>query len=115
MSYDLRVLVKVEGCNQYAVVGCPEYDSPTYNLRDMFIACMDWDYDQCRTYAAQIALRYIDHGIKELKENPEKYRKYNPSNGWGTLEGALECLESARVCIHECAEEYPIECLYFKW
>ena len=115
MSYDLRVLVKAEGCDGYAVVGYPEYDEPTYNLRDMFVACMDWNYKQGEAYPAQTVLKKIDHGIMELSGHPERYEQYNPSNGWGSLESALETLESARKCIFECAEEYPIEFLYFRW
>lgn len=47
MSYDIRFGVKVDGMDGYiAVIDMPEYDSPTYNLRDMFVACMDWDYSQ---------------------------------------------------------------------
>ena len=39
MSYDLRVCVKIEGCDKYANIAMPEYDSPTYNLGAMFRAC----------------------------------------------------------------------------
>lgn len=115
MSYDLRIMVKVEGCDKYAVIGYPEYDSPTYNLTKMFKECMDWDFEQSVNYPAQVALKHIDNGIMELSGHPEKYEQYNPPNGWGSLEGALKALESARKCIFEYAEEYPIECLYFRW
>ena len=47
MSYDIRFGVKVAGAEDvYAVIGEPEYDSPTYNNRDIFVKCMDWDYHQ---------------------------------------------------------------------
>ena len=50
MSYDIRICVKTEmpnkWGNQFVVIDSPEYDSPTYNLRDMFVACMEWDYNQ---------------------------------------------------------------------
>lgn len=115
MSYDMRVCVKVEGCDKYAVVGVPDYDDPTYNLRDMFVACMDWKYEQGRHYHASSALVKIERGISELSEHPDDYKKFNPKNGWGDIESALKSLRSARECIHECAEEYPIDCLYFKW
>ena len=115
MSYDIRICVKVEGCDKYAVVDAPEYDSPTYNLRDMFVACMEWDYHQGEYYPAVIALKHIDMGITELMGHRDRYEKYNPPNGWGSIDGALTTLESARKCIFECAEDYPIECLYFRW
>lgn len=47
MSYDLRLAVKVEGTKDlYAVIAEPEYDSPTYNIGEMFRACMGWDFEQ---------------------------------------------------------------------
>lgn len=115
MSYDMRVCVKVEGCGKYAVVGVPEYDDPTYNLREMFVACMDWNYRQGKYYEAGFALKIIRHGISELSEHPDRYERFNPENGWGSIESAITALESARRCIHECAEEYPLDCLYFRW
>lgn len=115
MSYDIRVCVKVEGCDKYAVVGWPSYDSPTYNLRKMFVACMGWEYHQGEHYPAVLAIEKVERGISELTNNRETYEQYNPSNGWGSIDSALQALESARECIYECAEDIPIGCLYFRW
>ena len=46
MSYDLRIAVKVDGCDKFAGIAEPEYSSPTYNLGKMFRACTGWDYKQ---------------------------------------------------------------------
>lgn len=115
MSYDLRVGVKVEGCDKYVVMATPVLDSPTYNLRDMFVACMNWDYSQGEWYRCDTIIENIDRGIRELRTNRKEYEKYNPPNGWGDLDNAIETLESMRTCIYECAEEIPINCLYFRW
>ena len=117
MSYDLSVGVKAEGCGAYVDVRSPEYDSPTYNLRDMFVACMDWDYEQRVVYSAADALPKIERGISELRGHPEKYEKYAPENGWGTLEDALEALESWRECIYETLADWdlPISSAYVRW
>lgn len=115
MSYDIRVCVKVEGCDEYAVVGRPEYDSPTYNLIRMFRACMDWDYAQGEHYPAAYALDRLDHGIQELTRHPDRYQQYVPDNGWGSIASALRAMRSARECILECAEDVPIGCLYMRW
>lgn len=121
MSYDIRFGVKVADADGLiATVGEPEYSSPTYNLRDMFVACMDWDYEQGVWYKVTEVLPKIERGIHELKFNAKKYKKYNPENGWGDLQGALECLES---CATEIAhfndgwywEDIPIEHLWFRW
>lgn len=71
MSYDLRVSVKVEGCDKYADIGYPEYDHPTYNLRDMFEACMDWDYSQGEYYPCSEYIGRLERGITELKFHRE--------------------------------------------
>ena len=115
MSYDIRIRVKVEGCGKYVTVGYPEYDSPTYNLRDMFVACMDWDYSQGEQYPCDFVIEKVERGIHELRTRREHYKQYNPKNGWGDIDSAIEVLESVRECIYEWAEDIPIECLYFQW
>ena len=121
MSYDIRISVKVadakdkDGNDIYAVIARPEHDSPTYNLRDMFVNCMDWDYEQSEYYKCSEIIDKINHGIKELRTKRNKYIKYNSPNGWGTIDNAINALESSRDCIYEQAEYIPIDCLYFNW
>ena len=117
MSYDLRVCVKVEGCEKYADIAKPEYDSPTYNLSKMFRACTGWNYVQGIHYPCILYLPKIVRGIRELKNNREAYIGYNPLNGWGTIDDAIEALEGWRDCILKTSEEQeiPIECLYVSW
>lgn len=115
MSYDLRIAVRVEGLGKYVVISTPEYDSPTYNLRDMFVACMDWDYTQGEYYPCKDVLPKVEKGVLELTTKPKKYDKYNPPNGWGSRTGAVKVLESLRTCILENAEDIPIEYLWMSW
>lgn len=115
MSYDIRISVKVEGLDKFAVISAPEYDSPTYNLREMFVACMNWDYSQGKYYPCKDVLPKVEKGIFELMTKPEHYNKYNPSNGWGSRASAISALESLRKCILENAEEIPIEHLWMSW
>lgn len=115
MSYDIRIRVKAEGCNAYPVIAVPEYDSPTYNLGRMFRACMDWDYSQGEYYRADFVIDKVERGIRELKTNRKSYLKYNPSNGWGDIDGAAETLASLRDCIYNAAENIPLDCLYMSW
>lgn len=122
MSYDLRIGVKVAGADDcYAVIAEPEYSSPTYNLRDMFVACMDWDYEQGEWYRVSDVLPKIERGIHELSFNAKKYRKYNDPNGWGTVSSALDALKSLLECIkRESGGDWswnavPLDCLYMRW
>lgn len=115
MSYDLRVAVKVEGCDKFANIAEPEHASPTYNLRDMFVACMNWDYEQGKYYRCDEVLPKINHGIQELYTKRDEYTGYNPDNVWGDIDSAKKALNCLRDCIYEQAEEIPLECLYMCW
>lgn len=131
MSYDIRLAVRVEGAlvNEdgeplYAVIGTPEYDSPTYNLGDMFRACTGWDFKQGKFYRVSEVLPLIEKGIHELRFNAKAYKKYEPDNGWGSIGGALEALESMLECIEKNGpgncwnkgwNEIPLDCLYIAW
>lgn len=123
MSYDLRIGVKVEGAEDlYAVIAEPEYSSPTYNLRDMFVACMDWEYEQGKWYNVAEVLPHIYRGVQELELHTKKYEKYNPSNGWGDVGSALEALNSLKDCILKNGpenswswNEIPYELMYMCW
>jgi len=39
-------------------------------------------------------------GLKELKSNPEKYKAFNPDNGWGDYEGLVKFCEKYLVAIN---------------
>ena len=122
MSYDIRFGVKVEGMDGYiAVIDEPEYSSPTYNLRDMFVACMDWDYSQDVWYNCAEAIPKFERGLKELREHPKQYKKYNAPNGWGTIEAAIKALGSVIDTAYSIVaggwtwNEIPLEHLWIRW
>ena len=125
MSYDIRFGVKVAGAKEgcYAVIGCPEYDSPTYNLRDIFVKSMGWDYHQGEWYKVSDILPKVQNGITELTLHPEKYKPLEPSNGWGTISSAIECLKSIVDYFGDNWDglggswnaDIPIDCIYMCW
>lgn len=119
MSYDIYLGVRIHGTDKYAIIGEPSYNSPTYNLGEMFRACMDWDFDQGEWYKVVDVLPNIERGIHELAFNRKKYEKYIPSNGWGSIGSALKCLESIKTYIQHHVDgweqEIPIEHLYIRW
>lgn len=126
MSYDIRFAVKVAGAPDdcYAVIGHPVYDSPTYNLRDMFVACMGWDYEQSKWYPLMEVLPKIERGVHELTFNVRKYKKFNPKNGWGDTESALLALKSIvdyfspnnyGGLVGSWNADIPLDCFYISW
>ena len=123
MSYDIRIGVKIEGYDDYVVIAEPEYASPTYNLREMFVACMGWDYKQGEWYKVSDIYTKIERGIFELTYNERAYLKLNPENGWGDTQSALRALKSLKECIDNIDNPYswfgwntvPKEYLYMEW
>lgn len=118
MSYDLEVGVKVYGMtDKYIGVEQPQYDHPTYNLGVMFRKAMDWDFEPKEWYCVADVIENINKGIGELRCFSEKYRKYEPENGWGHVETALEALVSLRDCIAEVHDydDLPYDKMYMRW
>ena len=123
MSYDLRIAVKVEGApedNKFAIIAEPEFNSPTYNIGEMFRKCMNWDFEQGTFYRVAEVYDNIVRGIKELSENETTYRQYNSPNGWGTTTSALKALKSLKQCIDEIVDgwnwnQFPKELLWVAW
>lgn len=126
MSYDIRFGVKVVGAPDdcYAVIGHPEYDSPTYNLREIFTKSMAWDYHQGEWYPITEVLPKVQHGITELTMRPGVYRLLEPDNGWGDIDGALKCLRSIMDYFSPSGwgglrggwnADVPLETIYMSW
>lgn len=122
MSYDIRFGVKVDGMDGYvATIDEPEYSSPTYNLRDMFVACMGWNYSQGEWYNCAEVIPKFERGVHELRFNMAKYKKYYSPNGWGMVSSALEALESVLRKAKELTggewswNEIPLEHLWISW
>ena len=87
MSYDISFRVKVEGIDQYVEVGNCDANT-TWNVREMIVESTGLDWVNCDNngYCKDVIPK-IQKGLDELKNNPEKYRKYEAKNGWGTVEG----------------------------
>lgn len=115
MSYCIGIYVKVEGCEKYVMISYPTYYHPTYNLRELFKNCMNWDFKSSSFYRCDTVIELVENGIGNLRNRTFKYAEFLPSNGWGTMEDALETLKSIRECILEENENIPLECMYLKW
>ncbi len=126
MSYDIRFGVKVAGATPdcIAVIGQPEHASPTYNLRDIFVKSMDWDYTQGDWYPVVNVLPKVQRGITELTLHTDKYRSLEPDSGFGTISSAIRCLRS--IVDYFAPENYgglagswnagiPVEAIYMRW
>jgi len=38
--------------------------------------------------------RYLEEGVAELERETDKYKEFNPENGWGSYEGLVDFVRS---------------------
>jgi len=62
-----------------------------------------WRPDEHGIQSAQQIIEILEKGLKDMKENPDKFTPFTPSNGWGTLDGLIKFTEKV---LHAC-NEYP--------
>ena len=88
MSYDISFKVKVDGLeDRYVSVG--ECDANiTWNVGTMIREStgLEWKNEENNGLCKDIIPRIAD-GLAELMKYPKKYKQYEASNGWGTVEG----------------------------
>ena len=51
-----------------------------------------WRPHACEIKQASQLIKPLTEAIALLKEDPEKYKKYNPENGWGSYDSFLKFL-----------------------
>ena len=74
----------------------------TFNVSPMFRLALGKDgIKQLNELSREDCIELLQDGIKDMKENPEMYKKLNPENGWGNYEGALETLENILDALHK--------------
>lgn len=89
MSYDIHFKVKVEGIDEYVEVGDCDANT-TYNVRGMIVKSTGLEWRNCENNGlCKDIMPYIERGLGELTRYPQKYRKYEASNGWGTVESTI--------------------------
>lgn len=72
-------------CGLYEVMWRP------YMLHPDFTTEVDeYEFESNHTMKASDIEQKLSEGLKELVDNPEKYKEYNPENGWGSYEGLVK-------------------------
>jgi hypothetical protein len=79
----------------------------THNLNEMAKAVglyeVLWRPEEIGITIASQMILPLEKGVKELEANPDKYKAYNPPNGWGNCEGFVSFCKSV---LQKC-REYP--------
>ena len=89
MSYYIYFRVKVEGTDNYISVWNCEANI-TWNVREVIKASTGLPWVNCEDNGfRKDVMPHIEKGLEELKNHPEKYKKYEAPNGWGAVKGAI--------------------------
>lgn len=90
MSYDISFKVKIEGVDAYVEVGeC--YANTTWNVRDMIVKSTGLEWINCANNGlCKDVIPHIRAGYVKLSRCPKEFRKYEATNGWGTVESTRE-------------------------
>lgn len=106
MSYDIAFKVKVEGQDIYVEVGdCTA--NITWNLRDMIVQStgLEWKNEENNGLCKDV-IPCIEKGWRELVYHPQKYKKYEAPNGWGTVDGCVRFFRNILDAWHDFCESY---------
>jgi len=118
MSYDIRICAKVEGCGKFVPLQT-DYKfntSPSYNLREIFVSSMEWDYKQGEYYKCDFVLEKVKNGINNLTDFYAKKNKTITIKRTSEIEAISE-LYNIKYMIECTSEDYEVdpEYLYFRW
>lgn len=105
MSYDISFKVKVEGTSNYVEVG--ECDANiTWNVRRLIREStgLEWKNEENNGLCVNV-IPYIQRGYNELLRFPNKYKQWEATNGWGTVDGTIRFFKR----ILDCWEDFCIE------
>ncbi len=94
---------------------CVDYShNITHNLTDMADALgvyrILWHPEEIPGLKARDMIAPLNAAIQELTTNPDKYRQYEASNGWGTINNFLPWLKEVRNACEEYPESVPRAC-----
>ena len=108
MSLDVDLMV-VKPCSIYSgniTHNLGEMASAIQLKKDLTLYDVLWRPDEHGFTHARDIVDYLYFGWKELTRYPEKYKKYNPENGWGSYEGLVNFV---RVYHRNCMENLDAE------
>lgn len=54
---------------------------------------LESDFEAATEIKAKMLIDPLREGLHKLKSNPERFKKFNPENGWGCYEGLVDFVE----------------------
>jgi hypothetical protein len=95
MSYDLNISVRTASGELFNVQDL-DGGHITYNVSEMLTELGIKGEDSNEAFKVTDWKVMLNHAIKELENDLERYEVFNSPNGWGTAEGVLEALKLVR-------------------
>lgn len=99
MSYSINLSIKVNvGNSNHEFLMMGDWNC-TYNLSEMlydknvFGQKGIWKLDKKKSKSG---IKILTKAINGLQKNPSKFRKLNPSNGWGDYDGLVKLLKTMK-------------------
>jgi hypothetical protein len=68
---------------------------------DLTLYDVMWRPDEHEMVYAKDIVDYLHAGWKDLVSNPEKYKKFNPLNGWGSYDGLVNFVKNYHAACME--------------
>lgn len=86
--------MKVDGLDRYIEVRDCQANI-TWNVRDIITKStgLEW-INEANNGLCSDVIPAIKKGLFELRRNGDKYKKYEASNGWGTVSGTIKFFKS---------------------
>ncbi len=107
MSYDISFKAKLEGVDEYVIVGdcCANI---TWNVRQIIELStgLPWLNEENNGKCMDV-IQNIERGRYELATYPEKYRKYEASNGWGCVADVIVFFDNILDAWRKLKQENP--------
>ena len=63
-----------------------------------------WRPDEIKITKAKELVEPLREGLHKLKSEPEKYKKFNPENGWGSYDGLVKFVDNYLNACYEYPE-----------
>ena len=114
MSYDIALYRKGQKNKKRIYYN---YDGNiTYNVCKMLeVAFGDKHLKKWNDMSCDKFFRDLEKGYIDMIRKPEKYRKYNSQNGWGTYETTLSAIKKLYESIQEYANIDGLENVYLEF
>lgn len=98
MSLDVTLYVNVDtgGENPHRVKLFEANITHNLNMMADEAGCYEalWRPEKVGLTNAEQLIPILEESYQRLRENPEKFEKFNPDNGWGTYEGLCEFVKN---------------------